>query len=51
MFVLRSVLGLDDTVISEIVEVPIREVQGIWIKALYRLQELLNKDFFFGRKT
>jgi hypothetical protein len=51
VFALRSVLRLDDIVISEIVEVPIREVRGVWMKALLRLRQLLHKDFFSGRKT
>jgi len=49
VFGLRSAIGLDDMTISEIVEIPIREVQGIWMKALFRLRELLNKEFFSGR--
>lgn len=51
VFALRSVMRLDDMVISEIAEVPFREVPRIWMNALSRLRELLHKDFFSGRKT
>jgi hypothetical protein len=51
VFALRSALGLDDMVISEVVEIPIGEVRKIWTSALFRLRELLHKDFFSGRKT
>jgi len=50
VFALRTVMGLDDMLIGEIVEVPFREVRRIWMKALFRLRELLRKDFFPGRK-
>jgi hypothetical protein len=49
VFGLRSAMGLDDMTISEIVEIPIREVRQISMKALFRLRELLNKRFFSGR--
>ena len=51
VFVLRSVLRLEDMAISEIVEMPIQEVQSIWLKALFRLRGLVGKDFFSGRRT
>lgn len=50
VFALRSVMRLDDMAISEIVEIPVREVQKAWMNALFRLRELLHKDFFSGRR-
>jgi DNA-directed RNA polymerase specialized sigma24 family protein len=35
VFALRSAMGLDDMLISEIVEVPFRDVRRIWMKALF----------------
>jgi len=49
VFSLRSVMSLDDMTISEIVEIPIREVRRIWMNSLVRLRELLPRDFFPGR--
>ncbi len=49
VFSLRSVMSLDDMTISEIVEIPIREVRRIWMNSLVRLRELLPRDFFLGR--
>ena len=49
VFSLRSVMDLDDMTISEIVEIPIREVRRIWMNSLVRLRELLPGDFFPGR--
>lgn len=51
VFALRSAMGFDDMSISEVVEIPIQEVRRIWMKALFRLRELLPKEFFQGRKT
>jgi DNA-directed RNA polymerase specialized sigma24 family protein len=50
VFALRGAMGLDDMLISEIVEVPLPEVGKIWMKALFRLHELLYKDGFPERK-
>ena len=50
VFALRSVVHLDDMAISEVVEIPVREVQRVWMSALLRLRQLLHKDFFSGRK-
>jgi DNA-directed RNA polymerase specialized sigma24 family protein len=51
VFALRSTMGLDDMVVGEIVEIPVQEVRRIWMRALFRLRELLPKDFSPGRKT
>jgi DNA-directed RNA polymerase specialized sigma24 family protein len=51
VFALRSMLGFDDMTTSEVVEIPIQEVRSTWMKALFRLRELLPKEFFKGRKT
>ena len=50
VFALREVMGADDMVVSEITEIPVREVQRVWMNALLRLRQLLHKDFFSGRK-
>ena len=49
VFSLRSAMDLDDLTISEIVEIPIREVRRIWMNSLVRLRELLPRDFSPGR--
>jgi DNA-directed RNA polymerase specialized sigma24 family protein len=51
VFALRSAMRFDDMTIGEIAEIPVREVRKIWTSALFRLRELLHKDFFSGRKT
>ena len=51
VFALRSAMGFDDFTISEVVEIPIQEVRRVWMKALFRLREMLPKDFLQGRKT
>ena len=51
VFALRSAMGFDDMSISEVVEIPVQEVRRIWMKALFRLRELLPKECFQGRKT
>ena len=51
VFALRSAMGFDDMTISEVVEIPTQEVRRIWMKALFRLRDLLPKEFFQGRKT
>jgi DNA-directed RNA polymerase specialized sigma24 family protein len=45
VFSLRGVMALDDMTISEIVEIPIREVRRIWMSSVFRLRELLSRDF------
>jgi hypothetical protein len=44
-------MGLDDMAVGEIVEIPVQEVRRIWMSAVFRLRELLPKDFSPGRKT
>lgn len=51
VFALSSAMGLDDMVVSEIVLIPVQEVRRIWMSAVFRLRELLPKDFSPGRKT
>lgn len=51
VFALRSVMGLDDMTTSESVEIPVQEVRKVWMNAMFRLRELLPKDFLSGRKT
>ena len=50
VFALRGTMDLDDMTISEIVEVPVQEIRKFWMNALFRLRELLPKDFLQGRK-
>jgi hypothetical protein len=49
VFALRGPLGFEDGLVSEIVEIPIREVRRMWIRSLFRLRTLLPRDFFPGR--
>jgi DNA-directed RNA polymerase specialized sigma24 family protein len=46
VFVLRSVLGLEEELVGEIVEIPMQEVRRIWMKALLKLREVLPREFF-----
>jgi len=49
VFALRGPLGFEDGLVSEIVEIPIREVSRMWISSLFCLRTLLPTDFFSGR--
>jgi hypothetical protein len=50
VFALRSVLGLEEELVGEIVEIPMQEVRRIWMKALLQLREALPREFL-ARKT
>jgi DNA-directed RNA polymerase specialized sigma24 family protein len=47
--VLRSVLGLEEELVGEIVEIPMQEVRRIGMKALIELREVLPREFSPGR--
>ena len=49
VFVLRSVLQMDEALVGEIVEIPLREVRKVWMKALSRIRDVLPSDFFRGK--
>lgn len=50
VFALRSVLGFEEELVGEIVEVPMQEVRRIWMKALLQLRKALPKEFFPRRQ-
>jgi DNA-directed RNA polymerase specialized sigma24 family protein len=49
VFLLSNVMGLQDLLVGEIVEIPAQEVRRMGMSALFRLRELLPKDFFLRR--
>lgn len=49
VFALRSVMGLEEELVGEIVEIPMQEVRRIWMKALLQMREVLPREFFLRR--
>lgn len=49
VFILRSVMGLDEEVVGEIVEIPFQDVRKRWMGSLRHIRTLLSEDFFKER--